>query len=50
MAKRAMLFGSRRTALWVGYAGVIIGSYALYEAYDKRGRTRPFGTRFLPGP
>ena len=50
MASRKMLFGSRRMALWVGYTGVLVGSYALYEAYDKRGRNRPFVSRFLPGP
>lgn len=50
MSRRRFLFPTRRAALWVGYLGVTIGSYALYEAYDKRGKSRPFATRLVPGP
>jgi hypothetical protein len=36
-------------AKWLGLAMVGLGSYLIYEAYDKRGRTKPFWTRFVPG-
>lgn len=39
----------RNTALWVGYLGIVIGALALYDAYENRGRRRPFATKLLPG-
>jgi hypothetical protein len=39
----------RRTALLVGYGGIIIGALALWDAYEQRGRRRPFLTKLLPG-
>ena len=39
----------RRTALFVGYGGIIIGALALWDAYEQRGRRRPFLTKLLPG-
>jgi hypothetical protein len=42
-------FPSRRLALLVGYGGVTLGAWALYEAYELSGRKRPFMTKFLPG-
>lgn len=39
----------RRTALVVGYGGILLGAYALWEAYEGRGRRRPFMTKLLPG-
>lgn len=48
MAKRTPLIKNRHHALVLGYAGVIIGAVALYDAYEKRGKERPFITRFLP--
>lgn len=47
--KSPLHFKSRRTALWVGYGGILIGAMALFDAYEGRGRQRPFATRFLPG-
>lgn len=40
----------RRTALLVGYGGIIIGSLALWDAYENRGAQRPFLAKWLPGP
>lgn len=39
----------RRVALLVGYGGVLIGALALWDAYENRGRIRPFATKLLPG-
>ena len=39
----------RNTALWIGYAGIVIGALALYDAYENRNRRRPFATKLLPG-
>ena len=39
----------RNTALVVGYAGILIGALALYDAYENRGKRRPFATKLLPG-
>lgn len=40
---------SRNTALIVGYGGILLGAWSLWEAYEKRGVRRPFLTKFLPG-
>jgi hypothetical protein len=50
MARNKPLFANRQTALICGWAGILLGSYALYDAYEKRGRKRPFVTKFAPGP
>ena len=39
----------RRTAQMAGVAFVCVGAYLLYDAYEARGRSRPFWTRLLPG-
>lgn len=39
----------RRTALLAGVALVSLGAWLLYDAYEARGRTRPFVMRLLPG-
>ncbi|MFT3871024.1 MAG: hypothetical protein QM714_19455 [Nocardioides sp.] len=39
----------RQVALWIGYGGIIIGAVALWDAYEGRGRRRPFATKLLPG-
>lgn len=39
----------RRTAQVAGVLLVLAGAYCLYDAYDARGRSRPFALRFLPG-
>lgn len=50
MARRRLLIRDAKTAKLIGYGAIILGSYALFEAYEKRGRGRPFLTKFLPGP
>lgn len=39
----------RRTAMLAGFGFVTLGAWLLYDAYEARGRQRPFLTRFLPG-
>ncbi len=46
---RRPIIRDRRTALVVGYGGILLGAYALWEAYEGRGRRRPFMTKLLPG-
>lgn len=41
---------NRRTALLLGYGGILLGSLALYDAYEHRGKDRPFAVKFLPTP
>lgn len=41
---------SRRLAMVLGYGGILVGSWALWEAYEGRGKNRPFAAKFLPGP
>jgi hypothetical protein len=40
----------RRTEQYLGIAGIVIGSALLYDAYENRGRSRPWWLRWLPGP
>lgn len=40
---------NRQAALYGGIACILLGSVLLYDAYDNRGISRPFATRFLPG-
>ena len=47
--RRGPMIRNRRTALAIGYGGILIGACALWDAYERRGRTRPFMTKFLPG-
>jgi len=39
----------RTTALWLGYGMVTAGALLLWDAYEHRGRQRPFAAKFLPG-
>lgn len=39
----------QRTAITAGAACLIVGSFLLYDAFDARGRRRPFWTYLLPG-
>lgn len=38
-----------RTATWLGVACYIAGSYLLFDAFDRRGRTKPWAFKLLPG-
>ncbi len=46
---RQTLVPDRRTALVAGYAALTLGSILLWDAYEARGKARPFLTKFLPG-
>ena len=46
---RRPVIPDRRTALLAGVACVVVGSFLLYDAYENRGRSRPFAMRLLPG-
>lgn len=39
----------RDAALWGGVLAIVVGSYLLYDAFEARGRPRPFVTKLLPG-
>jgi hypothetical protein len=47
--RRRPWIANRRHALILGYGGVLLGALALYDAYENRGRRRPFATKLLPG-
>lgn len=38
----------RRTAQLTGIVFVSLGAWLLYDAYEARGRSRPFALRLLP--
>lgn len=46
--QRRPWIANRRTALWIGYGGLLVGSLAMWDAYENRGRSRPLGAKFLP--
>ena len=51
MAKGKPVSGlSAPTARRLGIALTVAGSWLLYEAYELRGRSRPWISRLLPGP
>jgi hypothetical protein len=39
----------RRLALWGGVALLTVGSLLLHDAFEGRGKSRPWLTKFLPG-
>jgi len=43
------LIADRRTAQIAGVLMVSAGAWLLYDAYERRGRTRPFALKLLPG-
>lgn len=45
---RGPLVRDRRQAQLLGVLFVCAGSYLLYDAYEARGRSRPFIARLLP--
>lgn len=47
-SRRRPFVANRNLALWGGIIGLTVGSLLLYDAYEGRGRQRPFLTRFLP--
>lgn len=47
--RRGPVIRDRRTALVIGYGGILVGAWALWDAYERRGKRRPFATKLLPG-
>lgn len=45
---RGPLVKDRKLALYLGVAAYVVGSVLLYDAYEARGKGRPFATRILP--
>lgn len=45
----AVVVRDRRLAQWAGYTAVAVGTWLLWQAYEARGRSKPFAARFLPG-
>lgn len=39
----------RRTAQVAGVVMISVGAWLLYDAYERRGRNRPFALKLLPG-
>lgn len=48
MTAKKPLIRSREHALWGGILCLSVGSFLLYQAYEARGRSRPFALKFLP--
>lgn len=46
---RTHLFRKANTAAAVGIVLLVAGAYLLHDAYDARGRSRPFLMKFVPG-
>lgn len=44
-----LMVKDRDVALWGGVGAIVLGSWLLHQAYEARGRSRPFVTKFLPG-
>lgn len=42
------VIGDRKTELALGIAAFILGAWLIHDAYEGRGKTRPFALRFLP--
>lgn len=47
--RRGPVIPDRRAALALGYGGILIGAWALWDAYETRGKRRPFAAKLLPG-
>lgn len=39
----------RQLAQWGGIAALVVGSWLLWQAYEARGRQRPYALKWLPG-
>jgi hypothetical protein len=49
MPRRKPVIKDRRVALYAGLAAYVLGSMLLWDAYENRGKSRPFATKLLPG-
>jgi len=43
------LIQDRKLERAVAYGLITLGAWMLYDAYERRGASRPFLTKFLPG-
>jgi hypothetical protein len=50
MSRRGPLVRDHGTAVLLGLAAITLGAYLIYDAYEGRGRQRPFWLKFAPGP
>lgn len=48
MARRAHPIEDRTTELVAGVVLAVVGSFLLWDAYEGRGRPRPFAAKLLP--
>lgn len=46
---RGVWVKDRQLALWGGVAAVVVGSLLLHDAFEHRGKTKPWIYRLLPG-
>lgn len=49
MARKSLLIRDPHLAIVVGVGLYLAGSICLWDAYEHRGKGRPFAMRFLPG-
>lgn len=49
MSGRKPIVADRRLALYGGILAYLIGSVLIWDAYERRGKDRPFMFRFLSG-
>lgn len=47
--QRPGLLADRKAELALGAALLVLSSWMIYDAYEGRGRKRPFALKFLPG-
>lgn len=46
---RSHLVRDRQSAIWLGLAGYAFGTLMLWDAFENRGKSRPFWMRFAGG-
>ena len=49
MARKQLLFKNQKSAVMLGVGLYLAGTLVLWDAYEHRGKGRPFAFRFLPG-
>jgi hypothetical protein len=45
---RPRILRDRQVELGLGAVAFLVSAWLIYDAYEGRGRTRPFAARFLP--
>lgn len=48
-ARRTGPYFDRRHALYGGIAAAVVASFLLHDAYERRGKDRPWLLKWLPG-